>query len=102
MVSVTIARAIELKHNPGLISALSKETATMYTTAHDSLESLDPKIFGHWKMYFGLKAKFYLAYVSPQNIREPTNSLKHDIKMVNSFNVQTIMTALILYVGIQL
>lgn len=59
---VTIARAIELKHNPGLISALSKETATMYTTAHDSLESLDPKIFGHWKMYFGLKAKFYLAY----------------------------------------
>lgn len=51
----------------------------MYTTAHDSLESLDPKIFGHWKMYFGLKAKFYLAYVSPKNIREPTNSLKHDI-----------------------
>ena len=79
LVLVTIARAIELKHNPGLISALSKETATMYTTAHDSLESLDPKIFGHWKMYFGLKAKFYLAYVSPKNIREPTNSLKHDI-----------------------
>ena len=82
MVSVTIARAIELKHNPGLISALSKETATMYTTAHDSLESLDPKIFGHWKMYFGLKAKFYLAYVSTPNIGEPMNSLIHDIKMI--------------------
>ena len=61
---VTIARAIELKHNPGLISALSKETCNMYTTAHDSLESLDTKIFGHWKLYFGLKSKFYLAYVS--------------------------------------
>merc|ERR1711990_1004497 len=59
---VTIARAIELKHNPGLISALSKETSNMYTTAHDSLESLDPKIFGHWKLYFGLKSKFYLSY----------------------------------------
>ena len=36
----------------------------MYTTAHDSLESLDPKVFGHWKLYFGLKSKFYLSYVS--------------------------------------
>ena len=62
--TVTIARAIELKHNAGLISALSKETSNMYTTAHDSLESLDPKIFGHWKLYFGLKSKFYLSYVS--------------------------------------
>ena len=62
--SVTIARAIELKHNPGLISALSKETSNMYTNAHDSLESLDQKIFGHWKLYFGLKSKFYLAYVT--------------------------------------
>jgi len=59
---VTIARAIELKHNPGLISALAKETSNMYTTAHDSLESLDPKVFGHWKLYFGLKSKFYLSY----------------------------------------
>ena len=61
---VTIARAIELKHNPGLVSALSKETSNMYTRACDSLESLDPKIFGHWKVYLGLKSKFYLAYVS--------------------------------------
>ena len=65
--SVTIARAIELKHNPGLISALAKETSNMYTTAHDSLESLDPKIFGHWKLYFGLKSKFYLSYVRFHN-----------------------------------
>merc|ERR1712168_1183757 len=59
---VTIARAIELKHNPGLISALAKETSNMYTTAHDALESLDPKVFGRWKLYFGLKSKFYLSY----------------------------------------
>ena len=98
MVSVTIARAIELKHNPGLISALSKETATMYTTAHDSLESLDPKIFGHWKMYFGLKAKFYLAYVSTPNIGEPMNLLIH----YNAIHVQTMIIALILNIGIQL
>jgi len=59
---VTIARAIELKHNPGLISALSYETSKMFTTAADSLNTLDVKVFGHWKSYFGLKAKFYLAY----------------------------------------
>ena len=99
MVSVTIARAIELKHNPGLISALSKETATMYTTAHDSLESLDPKIFGHWKMYFGLKAKFYLAYVSTPNIGGTNEFID---TLYNDIHVQTMIIALILFIGIQL
>ena len=41
---VTIARAIELKHNPGLISALANETTKMYTTAADSLGTLDQKV----------------------------------------------------------
>ncbi|XP_076069364.1 BRO1 domain-containing protein BROX-like [Oratosquilla oratoria] len=59
---VTIARAIELKHNPGLISALSNETSKMFTTASDSLAPLDDKKFGHWKMYLNLKAAFYMAY----------------------------------------
>jgi len=59
---VTIARAIELKHNPGLISALANETTKMYTTAADSLGTLDQKIFGHWRCYFLLKARFYAAY----------------------------------------
>ena len=32
-ISVTIARAIELKHSSGLVAALSNETATLYTDA---------------------------------------------------------------------
>lgn len=59
---VTIARAIELKHNPGLISALANETSKMFTTAADNLHTLDQKVFGHWKAYFELKSQFYLAY----------------------------------------
>lgn len=35
--SVTIARAIELKHNPGLIAALAYETANFYQKAGESL-----------------------------------------------------------------
>lgn len=59
---VTIARAIELKHNPGLISALANETSKMFTTAADNLHTLDQKVFGHWRAYFELKSQFYLAY----------------------------------------
>merc|ERR1719507_2135786 len=59
---VTIARAIELKHNPGLISALANETSKMFTTAADNLHTLDQAKFGHWRAYFELKAQFYLAY----------------------------------------
>merc|ERR1719483_1489993 len=59
---VTIARAIELKHNPGLISALAHETSKMFTTAADNLHSLDQKVFGHWRAYFDMKSQFYLAY----------------------------------------
>ncbi len=60
---VTIARAITLKHNPSLVSALANETSKMYVTAADSLGTLDQKVFGHWRVYFILKSKFYLAYV---------------------------------------
>ncbi|XP_047495791.1 BRO1 domain-containing protein BROX-like [Penaeus chinensis] len=59
---VTIARAVELKHNPGLISALSNETSKMFTTAADSITSLDEKTFDHWTKYLRLKAAFYAAY----------------------------------------
>ena len=55
---------MELKHNPGLIASLAFETSKMYTTAADSLATLDQKIFGHWRQYFILKTKFYQAYVS--------------------------------------
>ena len=50
-----------MKHNPGLISSLSYETSKMFTTAADSLSTLEPKNFGHWRAYFQLKSKFYMA-----------------------------------------
>lgn len=59
---VTIARAIDLKHSASLVSSLAYETSKMYTTATDSLSSLDVKSFGRWRMYLALKAKFYLSY----------------------------------------
>jgi len=59
---VTIARAIELKHNPTLVSALAHETSKMFTTAADNLHTLDEKLFGHWRAYFEMKAQFYMSY----------------------------------------
>jgi len=59
---VTIARAIELKHNASLVSTLANETSKLFTTAADNLHTLDQKLFGHWRLYFELKSKFYLAY----------------------------------------
>ena len=59
---VTIARAIELQHNPTLVSALAHETSKMFTTAADNLHTLDQKIFGHWRAYFEMKSQFYLSY----------------------------------------
>jgi len=64
---VTLARAIELEHNPGLVSALAHETAKMFTTGGDSLHTLDQKVFGHWRAYFEMKAKFYLSYAYSYN-----------------------------------
>lgn len=58
---VTIARAIELKHNAALISALANETAKMYVIAADSISSLNQVTFGRWRMYFLFKSKFYFS-----------------------------------------
>jgi len=59
---VTIARAIELKHKSSLVSSLAYETSKMYTTAADSLSTLDQIVFGRWRSYLALKSKFYLSY----------------------------------------
>ncbi|CAC5360809.1 BRO1 domain-containing protein BROX [Mytilus coruscus] len=58
---VTIARAIELKHQPSLVAALAYETAQMYQRADDALNSLDEKIVGKWRKYFQLKSAFYTS-----------------------------------------
>uniref|UniRef100_A0A2D4FUG9 BRO1 domain-containing protein BROX n=1 Tax=Micrurus corallinus TaxID=54390 RepID=A0A2D4FUG9_MICCO len=59
---VTIARAIELKHNPGLIAALAYETANFYQKADQTLSSLDPAYIMKWRKYLQLKSCFYMAY----------------------------------------
>ncbi|VDD95901.1 unnamed protein product [Enterobius vermicularis] len=59
---VTVARAIELKHRPALISALAHETSAVFLKADKSLERLDQNVFGKWRWYLQLKAQVYLAY----------------------------------------
>lgn len=88
---VTIARAIELKHNASLIAALAFETANFYQRAGEcachrggqepgqacllsndwrlslyadhTLNSLDPDYSSKWRKYLQLKQMFYIAYV---------------------------------------
>ncbi|GAB1285821.1 BRO1 domain-containing protein BROX [Apodemus speciosus] len=87
---VTIARAIELKHAPGLIAALAYETASFYQKAgfggnedrfdsyneiemkedkncldsvsYHTLSSLEPAHSAKWRKYLHLKMCFYTAY----------------------------------------
>uniref|UniRef100_A0A3B3RBI5 BRO1 domain-containing protein BROX n=1 Tax=Paramormyrops kingsleyae TaxID=1676925 RepID=A0A3B3RBI5_9TELE len=59
---VTIARAIELKHNASLIAALAFETANFYQRADHTLNSLDPDYSSKWRKYLQLKQMFYIAY----------------------------------------
>uniref|UniRef100_A0A3B3C3Z4 BRO1 domain-containing protein BROX n=1 Tax=Oryzias melastigma TaxID=30732 RepID=A0A3B3C3Z4_ORYME len=59
---VTIARAIELKHNASLIAALAFETANFYQKADHTLNTLDPEYSSKWRKYLQLKQQFYMAY----------------------------------------
>lgn len=59
---VVIARAIEMKHNPVLISSLAAHTASTFAKAGEQLSSLKEEIFGRWRRYLQLKEHFYLAY----------------------------------------
>ncbi|XP_038654812.1 BRO1 domain-containing protein BROX [Scyliorhinus canicula] len=59
---VTIARAIELKHNSGLVAALAFETANFYQKADHTLTTLDPTYTAKWRKYLQLKNSFYVAY----------------------------------------
>ena len=61
---ITIARAIELKHSPSLISALAFETSQTFLSAASAIKSLDPSIAGKWVKYMLFKSVFYEAYVS--------------------------------------
>lgn len=61
---ITIARAIELKHTPSLISALAYETSQTFLSGASAIKSLDPVIAGKWIKYMIFKSVFYEAYVS--------------------------------------
>ncbi|XP_069677512.1 BRO1 domain-containing protein BROX-like isoform X2 [Periplaneta americana] len=59
---VTMARAMELKHNPSLISALANETYKLFSDAARVLEPLGD-VTAQWIKYLRLKAAVYQAYV---------------------------------------
>ncbi|RWS10874.1 BRO1 domain-containing protein BROX-like protein, partial [Dinothrombium tinctorium] len=59
---LTIARAIELKHNAALISGLANEASKTFLAAASSIKALDATKFGKWLKYFQLKSVFYEAY----------------------------------------
>lgn len=60
---ITIARAIELKHSPSLISSLAAETSALFLSAASSVKTLDPAVVGKWIKYFSFKSAIYNAYV---------------------------------------
>ncbi|KAG8223759.1 hypothetical protein J437_LFUL018834 [Ladona fulva] len=57
---LTFARAVELKHNPNLISAIANENSKRFLTAFTSLDN--SKAASQWKTYLKLKSTIYLAY----------------------------------------
>ncbi|XP_011499257.1 PREDICTED: BRO1 domain-containing protein BROX-like [Ceratosolen solmsi marchali] len=59
---VTVARAVELKHKPSLISALANETSKLFFDAANTLRSFKAEISGQWIKYLEFKSKFYQSY----------------------------------------
>uniref|UniRef100_A0A0R3RU14 BRO1 domain-containing protein n=1 Tax=Elaeophora elaphi TaxID=1147741 RepID=A0A0R3RU14_9BILA len=59
---ITVARAIELKHSAGLITALAYETNHLFMQADESLGKLDQSLFEKWRYYLQLKSQIYTAY----------------------------------------
>ncbi|RLU23608.1 hypothetical protein DMN91_003814 [Ooceraea biroi] len=59
---VTVARAVELKHNSSLISALANETSKLFLDAANTLRPFKPEISAQWIKYLELKAAFYQSY----------------------------------------
>lgn len=60
---MTVARAVELKHNASLISALANETSKLFSDAANTLLPFKPEMTAQWISYLELKAAFYRAYV---------------------------------------
>ncbi|CAG0879669.1 unnamed protein product, partial [Cyprideis torosa] len=58
---ITLARAVDLKHKPGLISQLANTTYQMFNTAANAIQEMDVKVFGKWHKYLLFKAHLYLS-----------------------------------------
>nr|XP_032800672.1 BRO1 domain-containing protein BROX isoform X2 [Petromyzon marinus] len=67
---VTVARALELGHAPGLLTGLCKDTAAIFKMADDSLAKVKLESFTKWRNYLQLKEKFYLAYARVSQAKE--------------------------------
>ncbi|VDD80094.1 unnamed protein product [Mesocestoides corti] len=68
---VTIARAMELKHDPGIIAALASETAIMYEKCkliflftEFGLQNVPDALVTKWRAYCIFKAACFRAYVN--------------------------------------
>ncbi|XP_026668981.1 BRO1 domain-containing protein BROX-like isoform X2 [Ceratina calcarata] len=59
---VTVARAVELKHNASLISALANETSKLFLDAANTLRPFKPEIAAQWIKYLEFKSAFYRSY----------------------------------------
>ncbi|KZC07636.1 PREDICTED: BRO1 domain-containing protein BROX-like [Dufourea novaeangliae] len=59
---VTVARAVELKHNASLISALANETSKLFLDAANTLRQFEEEMSAQWIKYLEFKAAFYQAY----------------------------------------
>lgn len=56
---ITIARAIELKHSPNLISSLAQSTHILFQAAYDGVKTLERAVIQKWALYLALKSYFY-------------------------------------------
>ncbi|XP_046400310.1 BRO1 domain-containing protein BROX-like isoform X2 [Ischnura elegans] len=57
---VTVARAIELKHNPNIIAGIANETSKRFLSAFNSLEGV--REAAQWRTYLKLKSLIYLSF----------------------------------------
>ncbi|KAM3181758.1 hypothetical protein ACTXT7_013746, partial [Hymenolepis weldensis] len=60
---VAIARAIELKHDPGIIAALASETATLYEKCKFGLQNMPEALVSKWRAYCIFKTACFRAYM---------------------------------------
>ena len=79
---VTVARAIELKHNNSLISSLAYETSKLFDNAIRCLGGLDKQLTEQWLHYLTIKKYIYLSYVST----EKTVTCDHGFKIFFFFS----------------